>query len=170
MAEPFELKPLSKSAVAAALQKAEHYRLLNEPRQAESICLDVLRVDAENQKAIVTLVLALSDQLERRKDMGVRQAREYLGRLSDAYQKAYYEGILCERRAYTVMKTHRPGSQHTAYNWFRMALDKYREAEKHKPEGNDEVFLRWNTVVRMLRRHPELQPEPEVPRTEHMLE
>ena len=39
----FTLKPLSTDAIPAALAKAERYRLLNEPAEAESICLDVLR-------------------------------------------------------------------------------------------------------------------------------
>jgi len=42
----FDLKPLSKNAIPAALAKAERYRLLNEPMQAASICEDVLRVEA----------------------------------------------------------------------------------------------------------------------------
>ena len=35
----FELKPLSREAIPRALEKAERYRLLNEPAEAESICL-----------------------------------------------------------------------------------------------------------------------------------
>ena len=41
----FELKPLSREAIPAALEKAMRYRLLNEPGAAESICHDVLRTD-----------------------------------------------------------------------------------------------------------------------------
>jgi hypothetical protein len=44
-----ELKSLHKDAIPAALGKAERYRLLNEPGEAESICLDILHVDPENQ-------------------------------------------------------------------------------------------------------------------------
>ena len=58
----FEPKPISIEAIPNALAKAERYRLLNEPREAESICRDVLEVDADNQEAIATLVLALTDQ------------------------------------------------------------------------------------------------------------
>ena len=58
----FNLKPLSKDAIESALAKAERYRLLNEPDEAESICLDVLEVDPDNQAATVMLLLALSDQ------------------------------------------------------------------------------------------------------------
>ena len=48
----FELKLLSTGAIPAALAQAERYRLLNEPGEAESICLDVLRVDPEHQDAL----------------------------------------------------------------------------------------------------------------------
>jgi len=54
----FQIKPLSKENIPAALEKAERYRLLNEPMPTESICLDILEADPENQKAIVTLLLA----------------------------------------------------------------------------------------------------------------
>ena len=57
-----ELKPLSRDAVDAALSKAERYRLLNEPHEAESICLDVLEIDPDNQPAHITLLLSLTDQ------------------------------------------------------------------------------------------------------------
>ena len=43
-----QLKPLSRDAIPSALAKAERYRLLNEPGEAESICLDVLQIDPHN--------------------------------------------------------------------------------------------------------------------------
>ena len=58
----FDLKPISQPAIPEALEKVERYRLLNEPSQAESICLDLLRVDPGNQQALVLLLLSLSDQ------------------------------------------------------------------------------------------------------------
>ena len=58
----FEPKPISRESVPAALQKAERYRIINDPSSAESICLDVLTVDPENQQALVTLLLAITDQ------------------------------------------------------------------------------------------------------------
>jgi len=168
--DEFELKPLSRDAFASALAKADHYRLLNEPRQAESIYLDVLELEPRNQRALAGLVLAISDQLERRKDKGVRTAREHLARLDDPYARAYFDGILCERRAYAVMKTHRVGSSRMAYDWLREALDRYTEAEALRPAGVDDPILRWNTVVRVLRRHPELQPGPEPETSQFLLE
>ena len=165
-----ELKPMSRSAVPAALAKADHYRLLNDPRQAESICLDVLSVDPENQKALVVLVLALSDQLERRKDAGVRQARECLARVRDVYLRTYFDGLVCERRAYTVFATQQPGAAAAAHGWFRQAMDRYAEAERMRPPDNDDAILRWNSVVRMLRRHPEVKPDLDAPAADQMLE
>ena len=57
-----ELRPISKEAVGAALEKAQRYRLLNEPREAESICSDVLLADPDNAQARITLLLAMTDQ------------------------------------------------------------------------------------------------------------
>jgi muramidase (phage lysozyme) len=58
----FDLKPLSPQAIPGALAKAERYRLLNESWEAESICLDILQIEPDHQDAIVTLLLALTDQ------------------------------------------------------------------------------------------------------------
>src|SRR5262249_472382 len=55
----FTLKVLRTGAIPAALERAERYRLLNEPTQAESICLDILQVDPENQRALVQLLLSI---------------------------------------------------------------------------------------------------------------
>ena len=54
----FQLKPLSPEAIPAALAKAERYRLLNEPDQAESICEDILAADPGHRDARLVLLLA----------------------------------------------------------------------------------------------------------------
>jgi len=95
----FELKPLSREAVSAALEKAYRYRLLNEPVEAESICRDVLDVDPGNQEALVMLVLALSDQFEEHLGAAAAEAMAVLARIHDDYSRTYLAGILCERRA-----------------------------------------------------------------------
>src|SRR5262252_7883829 len=102
-----ELKSLHKDAIPAALEKAERYRLLNEPGEAESICLDVLHIDPENQQALTMLLLALTDQFETGVD--VNEARQVLPRLHGAYERAYYAGIICERRARARLKQGGPG-------------------------------------------------------------
>ena len=105
----FTLKPLSKDAIPAALEKAMRYRLLNEPGEAESVCHDILRTDPENHEALVTLLLALTDRLGKSYGVGVMQAREVLARLDDPYERAYYAGILCERRAKAQLHQGGPG-------------------------------------------------------------
>src|SRR5450759_5054351 len=94
-----ELKALSKEAIPAALEKAERYRLLNEPAEAESICLDVLRADPENQTALITLLLAVTDRFGKGYGVSDTQAKELLSRVKGEYERAYYTGILAERRA-----------------------------------------------------------------------
>ena len=80
-----ELKPLSKDAIPAALEKAVRYRLLNEPMEAESICRDVLRVDPDNREALIHLLLSLTDQFEERLATAFGQARELVPRLEGEY-------------------------------------------------------------------------------------
>ena len=56
----YELKPISGQAIARAVAKAERYRLLNEPQEAESICRDILRADPDNQEVLAMLLLSLT--------------------------------------------------------------------------------------------------------------
>src|SRR5687768_9268304 len=106
----FELKPLSPEAVDRALEKAERYRLLNEPAEAESICEDVLKVAPGNQEAMVTLLLALTEQFEGEgRAEAVPRARQLVAGLADEYARAYYSGIVCERRAKAQFKQGGPG-------------------------------------------------------------
>src|SRR5204863_5704571 len=83
-----ELKQLAPEAIPAALEKAERYRLLNEPAEAESICLDVLAVDSENQQALVTLLLAMSDRFSKGYAVSDTQAKEVLVRIKGEYERA----------------------------------------------------------------------------------
>lgn len=157
----FELKPLNVSNIPSALEKAKHYRLLNEPLPAESICLDILEVDPNHQEALVTLLLALSDQFDQRLNERYRRACALLDRLDGDYQRAYYDGLLAERRAKVHLRRGGPGSGHVTYDWFRQAMERYEKAERLSPTDNDDAILRWNTCARILMSQPELQPEPQ---------
>jgi hypothetical protein len=159
----FDPKPISRASVAAALKKAERYRLINDPSSAESICLDVLAVDPENQHAVVTLILAITDQFAAGPTEGVRRARELLPRLHDEYKRAYYAGIVCERCAKAQLRPQTPGAGEMAYHWLREAMSWYEKAEAQRPAGNDESILRWNTCVRMLNRNDQLRPGTQEP-------
>src|SRR6202035_5773642 len=94
-----DLKSLHKDAIPAALEKAERYRLLNEPGEAESICLDILAVVPDNQRAIITLLLALTDRFEKGYSVSDTQTKELLTRMKSEYDRTYYSGIVAERRA-----------------------------------------------------------------------
>ena len=157
----FELKHLSREALPAALEKADRYRLLGEPLEAESICSDILEVDPDNRAAKITLVLALSEQLQRRLGEKYDRAREVVLGLDDEYSRAYYEGLLCERRAKVVLDRNDTGSGSVAYAWFRQAMAHFERAIELRPAGNDDPILRWNTCARILNRHTDLKPEPE---------
>jgi len=147
------LKPITHEGIPSALQKAERYRLLNDSAAAESICLDVLDVDPGNQEALVSLLLAITDQFTEELADGVRRAKEVLPRLTDPYERVYYTGIISERRARAQLHRGALGSADVAAEGFRDAMRSYEKAEAMRPAGNDESILRWNTCVRMLGRH-----------------
>ncbi len=146
----FELKPLSKEAIPAALDKAMRYRLLDEPGEAESICHDVLRIEPENQHALVILLLALTDRFGKGYAVGITQAQEVLPRLRDPYERAYYAGLVSERRAKAQLRLSGPGSGYAAYQLLREAMARYEKAEAIRPAGNDDALLRWNACARMI--------------------
>src|SRR5205823_12748870 len=117
-----ELKSLSKEAVPAALEKAMRYRLLNEPAEAESICLDVLKTDPENQEASIALLLALTDRLAKGYGVSDTQVKALLARIRSECARAYSAGIFAERRAKTELIQHTPGCRFQAYDLFREAM------------------------------------------------
>jgi hypothetical protein len=161
----FTPKPITKDAVPAALQKAERYRVINDPTSAESICLDVLAISPDNQQALMTLLLAITDQFGSAPTEGVRRAREVLPRLQDEYRRAYYAGIICERCAKAQLRSGAPKAGEMAYHWVREAMTWYEKAESRRPSANDEAILRWNTCARLLARNPHLKPGAEEPVT-----
>ena len=144
-----ELKTLSKDAIPAALEKAERYRFLNEPAEAESICLDVLKIAPDNQEALVMLLLALSDRIAKGYGVSDTQATELLERITGEYDRAYYAGILAERRAKMKLAQGAHGAV-WAYDLFREAMDCYEKAEALRPSKNDDAVLRWNTCARII--------------------
>ena len=156
----FSLKRISASGVPAALQKAERYRLLNDSVAAESICRDIIEVEPDNQQALIVLLLAITDQFVDDLGPATRRAREVLPRLKDEYKRAYYAGIISERRAKAQRCQSIPVAWSMAYESFREAMDWYEKAESMRPAGNDEAILRWNTCARVLASDDDLRPRP----------
>ncbi len=157
----FELKRLSPEGVDLALKKVERYRLLNEPWQAESICLDILDIDPEHQGALISLVLAITDQFKAEGGGRLKEAQALIPRLEAEYHKAYYSGIIWERRATTVLERHTTGSGPVAYEHLRKAMDFYEKAQELRPERDESSVIRWNSCVRMITRHDDVHPAPD---------
>jgi hypothetical protein len=157
----FTLKPISRDSVEGSLAKAERYRLLNEPSEAESICRDILLLDPANKQARVSLILALTDQIHLDTN-AFSAAVDATAGLETAYDRAYYSGIAWERRAkalHLLARGQRSGGP--VYDWLVKALGLFEQAERLRPLGNDDAILRWNACVRFLDRHKELRPQPE---------
>ena len=154
----YELKPISRDAIPRAIQKAERYRLLNQSWAAESICLDILEVDPENQQVLVMMVLALTDLHSGVAASGVKRAKQYLSRITDDYQRSYYSGMVAERRGQALLAQGGMGSGGMAYDSFREAMEWYEKAEEIRPAGNDDALLRWNTCARVLDGNSHLAP------------
>src|SRR5437867_1124274 len=164
-----ELKQLSQDAIPAALEKAERYRLLNEPGEAESICLDILKADPENQRAIITLLLALTDRFEKGYAVSDTQTKELLSRMKSEYDRAYYAGIVAERRAKAKLRQNTPDYRFQAYDLLREAMEWFEKAEPLRPADHDDAILRWNTCARIIARN-NLLPRAEEERIEFPLE
>jgi hypothetical protein len=153
----FQLKPISKEAIPLALQKAERYRLLNQPYLAESICQDILEIEPGNRKALLTRLLAITDQFGINTSHDALKARQLLSSLGEGYDYYYYSGIISERQGIAVLTMGPTGDPHAAYEWLIEAQAHFENAEKLRAEGNDDALLRWNTCARLImeyRLHP----------------
>lgn len=149
----YELKPLSTGAIPAALARAERYRLLNEPEQAESICLDVLAVDPENRVALTMLLLALTDQFaDGNHPSAIGDAMKLVERFPQEYERAYYRGLISERRGRALLSRGGPGSGFVAADWLHDAMHWFEQADAMRPAENDDARLRWNACVRVIER------------------
>jgi hypothetical protein len=161
----FDLKPLSSSAIGAALAKAERSRLLNEPEQSPSICEDVLRTDPTSYDAQVMLILAITDGFPR-STADAPRAMNLAAALPSDYDRHYYAGLIAERHGRAVLAAGGLGDR-AASHWLHQAMHEYEQAEAIRPPGNDTPLLRWNACARLFNTHPALrgddEPEPTTP-------
>lgn len=159
MSEKFELKELHHESVERSLDKARHYRLLGDPLQAESICLDIVSAVPENQVARVELIMAMSDQFSgHRKSPNKPELLGHVAKLRDEYSRNYYTGLVCEREGLAYLE--QGHSAMFAYEGLREAMDWYGKAEPLRSDGNEDAVLRWNSCVRTIRRE-KLKPPPD---------
>jgi hypothetical protein len=156
----FTLKPISPNSLEDALAKAERYRLLNEPNEAESICRDILEIAPANRQARISMILALTDEIPHEAGCFAKAIAEIAG-LEAPYDRAYYSGVAWERRAKALYNSNGPGSRGYVYDQIVKAMRFFEEAESLRPAGNDSSLLRWNACVRFLERHNDLTTKAE---------
>jgi tetratricopeptide (TPR) repeat protein len=155
----FKLKTISHAGIPEAISKAELYRSLNEPEEAESICRDILAVEPEHQVALRLLGLAITDQFCGDASDRHEEAEKLFQRLAERYERLYYTGLLHERRAKAQMRVGR--TPRTLAPLFAEAMRCFAEAELIRPAGNDDAILRWNRCARLLQSHPGFAEEKE---------
>jgi len=155
MPSSFEFKSISRESIPDALKKAERYRLLGDPEEAESVCHDILQADPGNQDALVDLILAISDQFKNEKKPRLEMAYGHVDQLTDAYQRTYYTAVVMEREAGAYLRRGTPPV--LAMLRYTEAMDQYARAEAIRPRGDDSAILRWNACVRAIRRR-QLRP------------
>jgi tetratricopeptide (TPR) repeat protein len=156
----FALKPISHDSIESALAKAERYRLLGEPNEAESICRDILNIAPTHRQARISLILALTDGIPQGASCFARAIEEISG-LEAVYDRAYYSGVAWERRAKALFNSNGPGAHAYVYDQIVKAMQLFEEAERLRPPGNDSSILRWNACVRFLERHTDLTSKAE---------
>ena len=144
----YVIKRIHPAGIAAAVGKADRYRELNQPAEAESICRDVLAVDPEQQLGLRILGLALSDQFGPSTGARFAEAQQVFAGLRDPYERAFYGGLAYERQAKAQLAAGIPLASVRAL--FDQALARYAEAERLRPADNDDAILRWNSCVRVL--------------------
>jgi hypothetical protein len=158
-----ELKPIRKDTIPRAFEKAERYRLLNEPFEAESICLDILALEPGHPQALGCLLLSLTDQFSHNPGQALERAKGLLGRFSGEYERVYYGGIISERFAKRKLREGHPGAKAMAFGCLTEAMAAYERAEQLAPSGNDDAVLRYNACVRMIERHGLTEPAADGP-------
>lgn len=155
----FELKSISVQGIPEALAKVERYRLLNEPALAESICLDILAIVPDHQQALISLLLARTDQFHL--NVPAKTAQVILAKIKGDYEQAYYAGLVWERVGHARIREGGTGGGASAYHALQEAMAHYERAIDFASPGNDDAILRWNTCARVIMENPEVHPSPD---------
>jgi tetratricopeptide (TPR) repeat protein len=145
------LKPLRARNLAAAVGLAKQYRDLNQPEEAESICRDILDVTPEDEEALRTLGLALTDQFPALWATLFDQACAIFKRLPSEYKRVYYTGIAWERFAKAQVLR---GNAANAIHAFEAAIEKFEAADRLGSADDPAPILHYNRCVRALTTDP----------------
>lgn len=148
-----ELKRLADKNLGTAITLAKHYRALNQPDEAESICRDVLEVAPHNVEALRTLGLALTDRFASQWMTLFDEACATFKKLPSDYERAYYVGIAWERYAKAQLEA---GRAQNAIHAFHEAIARFEESAVHAAKDDPAPILHFNRCVRALTTNPEL--------------
>ena len=157
---PYELKPLIERNLETAVTLAKHYRDLNQPEEAESICRDILAVAPDHDAAWRILGLALTDRFPTEWMSLFEAACESFRRLPSAYERVYYTGIAWERFARAQVMA---GRAHNAVHAYEEALARFEEAERLGAKDEPSPILHYNRCVRALTENEELARASSIP-------
>ena len=149
----YELKPLRERNLTAAVALAKHYRDLNAPEEAESICRDILAVAPDNDDALRTLGLSLTDQFPLSWMTLFDDACSVFNKLKSEYERMYYTGVAWERYAKAQLVA---GRAENAIHAFEEAMTRFEQADKLGTPDDPAPILRFNRCVRALTTRPEL--------------
>ena len=156
----YELKKLADKNLSAAITLAKHYRDLNQPDEAESICRDVLEVAPDHVDALRTLGLALTDRFPTAWMSLFEEACSTFKKLPSEYERLYYVGIAWERYAKAQLES---GRAHNAIHAFEEAIAKFEEASPLAAKDDPAPILHYNRCVRALTTNPEIARASTVP-------
>jgi hypothetical protein len=149
----WQLKPLGARNLVAAISLAKHYRDLNQPEEAESICRDVLDVAADNDDALRIMGLALTDQFPTKWLTLFDEACAVFARLRSDYERVYYTAIAWERYAKAQLVA---GRAHNAIHAFEEALSGFEQADTLGSADDPSAVLHYNRCVRELTTNREI--------------
>ncbi len=149
----WELKQLRERSLTAAVDLAKHYRALNQPEDAESICRDILDVAPQDEEAWRTLGLALTDQFPVAWMTLFDEACAAFAKLSSDFERMYYTAIAWERYAKAQLVA---GRARNAIHAFEEALARFEQADELGPPDDPASILHYNRCVRALTMDPEL--------------
>ncbi|MBX3216356.1 MAG: tetratricopeptide repeat protein [Labilithrix sp.] len=148
-----ELKALRARNLSSAVNLAKHYRALNQPEDAESICRDILDVAPDDEEAWCTLGLALTDQFPTAWMTLFDAACAAFSKLGSEYERMYYTGVAWERYAKAQLVA---GRAENAIHAFEQALGRFERADALGSPDDPAPILHYNRCLRALTTDPDL--------------
>jgi hypothetical protein len=147
----WELKRLGARNLASAITLAKHYRDLNQPSVAESICRDVLEVSPDDQDALRTLGLSLTVQFPTAWLTMFDEACAVFAKLRSDYERVYYTAVAWERYGMAQLVA---GRAHNAIHAFEEAIQGFEQADTLGSPDDPAAVLHYNRCVRALTTDP----------------